>query len=253
MYLQVGCHNAVIRNCTSENNRGNSGIQLNATGGGITNVLVERCILRGNAQGFSQMGVIDSTFRHNVAYNNGFDGPRRSGMRELIMWTSRKDGTKCRGSLWENNTFVNTVPEGHKLSRLVRSKSGTSNITFRNNIFVCRGKRLFNLQSYEGFVFENNCLYNIGGGIQVEGAGKLKEFCKAKGLKESGTLTADPMFADISEGNLRLKEGSPCIDAGAKTDAETGVKGRAPDIGAYEYGSDIRIGCLLAWRKSNAD
>ena len=244
LYLQVGCHNPVVRSCTSENNRGNSGIQFNATAkGGITNALVERCILRGNAQGFSQMGVIDSTFRNNVAYNNGFVGPRGSGWRELIMWTYGKDGTKCEGNTWENNTFVNTLPKGHRLNNIVRSKSGTKNITFRNNIFVCRGKPLFNLENYGGFVFENNCLHNIGGGGQVKGSGKLVDFCKAKGLKESGTVTADPMFVGLNKGDLRLKDGSPCIGAGLK-----GADGKQRDIGAHQRGSDMLIGCRLPWK-----
>ena len=43
LYMQVGCHNAVIRNVTSEHNSGNSGTQLNAAAGGIKNALVERC------------------------------------------------------------------------------------------------------------------------------------------------------------------------------------------------------------------
>ena len=248
LYLQVGCHNPVVRNCTSENNRGNSGIQFNATAeGGITNALVERCLLRGNAQGFSQMGVIDSVFRNNVVYNDGVDGPRGSGWRELIMWTYGKNGTKCRGNLWENNTFVNTLPPGHKLNTIVRSKSGTSDITFRNNIFVVRGKPLFMLESFDGFVFENNCLYNIGGGGQVQGAGKLEAFAAAKGLKASGNVTGDPMFVDIDKGDLRLTEKSPCLNAGAKTAGGGQIEGKAPDMGAFEHGAAVRVGCKLPW------
>ena len=255
IYLQVGSDNAVLRNITSENNRGNSGTQLNASGGGLRNALVERCLLRGNAQGYSLMGAINCTFRNNVVFNDGFEGPRGSGWRELIMWTygdkkSGKAGTICEGNVFENNTFVNLVPAGHKLSNVVRSKSGTKNTTFRNNVFVVLGKPVMRLESFEGFAFENNCLFNIGGGEHVAGGGKLPAFCKAKGLKESGTVDADPMFVDAANGDLRLKDGSPCIDSGAATTAETKVAGRGRDIGAYEKGAEVRIGCDLPWKKN---
>jgi Right handed beta helix region len=252
LYMQVGCDNAVVRNVTSENNRGNSGTQLNASGGGIRNVLVERCLLRGNAQGYSLMGAINCTFRNNVIFNDGYVGPRGSGWRELIMWTygsKGKPGTITEGNLFENNTFVNLVPSGHKLNNIVRSKSGSKNITFRNNIFVVRGKPMMRLESHAGFVFESNCLYNVGGGEHVHKGGKLPDFCKAKGLKESGTIDKAPMFVDMAKGDLRLKDGSPCIDAGVKTAAKTKVAGKGRDIGAYEKGAEIRIGCKLPWKK----
>jgi hypothetical protein len=254
LYLQVGCHNAVVRNVTSENNRGNSGSQLNASGGGITNALVEHCLLRGNAQGYSLMGAINCTFRNNIIFNNGFDGPRGAGYRELILWTygdSKKGetGTLCEGNLFENNTFVNLVPPGHKMNHLVESKSGTRNCTFRNNIFVIRGKPVFTLTSCDGFRFINNCLTRIGGGEEVAGGGALTAFCQTKGLQERGTLSADPMFQDVEKGDLRLREGSPCIDAGEKTADQAGISGPGRDIGALERGAEVPIGCKLPWRQ----
>jgi Right handed beta helix region/Pel9A-like, right handed beta helix region len=254
IYLQVGCDNAVLRNITSVNNRGNSGTQLNGDGGskGIKNALVERCYLSGNAQGYSLMNVKNSIFRNNLIFNNGYVGPRGSGWRDLIMWTKRKEaGTGCADNIFENNTFVDLVPDGHKLNNIVRSKNGTRNITFRNNIFVVRGKPMMRLESWAGFVFENNLLYNLGGGQHVHKGGKLPDFCKAKGLKESGTIDKDPMFVDIKKGDLRLKDGSPCIDAGVKTDAKSKVTGKGQDIGAREKGAEVRIGCKLPWKNEN--
>jgi parallel beta-helix repeat protein len=248
LYISRGCDNLVVRNVTSENNRGNSGIQINAAGkGGAKDGLVERCILRGNAQGFSLMGVINCTFRNNVVYNNGFDGPRESGWREVIMWTygAKKDGppgTICEGNVFENNTFVNLVPEGHKLSHIVHSKSGTKNCTFRNNIFAVRNLPVFTLSSFEGFAFENNCLYRFGPGDEVSKQGSLADFCKAGGLKATGNISGDPMFVDAEKGDLHLKPGSPCLGAGA------GGNGKAPDIGAWQSGGDFRIGCQLPWK-----
>ena len=267
IYLSAGCHNSVIRNVTSEHNHGNSGLQINAAGNGTKNVLVEKCILRYNAHGFSLMSAIDCIFRNNIVFNDGYDGPRGSGWREIIMYTygkNKKTGKPMptEGLLFENNTFVNLVPKGHKLSNLVRSKSGSRNCKFRNNIFVVRGKPIFTLESYAGFSFENNCLFNIKGGGQVKGGGNLADFCKAKKLTESGTITKDPMFVDIKNGDLRLKEGSPCIDAGvdapsevtaggAEVSPKVKVGGKARDIGAYENGVDFQMGCKLPWKKDS--
>jgi len=248
VYINKGCHNVVLRNITSLNNRGNSGTQINAAGGGTKDGLIERCILSGCAQGYSLMGAVNCTFRNNIVLNNGFDGPRESGWREVIMWTysekKGEPGTICEGNTFENNTFVNLIPEGHKLNHLIHSKSGTKNCTFRNNIFVIKGRPLFTLESFEGFAFENNCLFRIGGGEEVSKGGSLADFCKAKGLKESGTLSKDPMFVDAEKGDLHLKDSSPCLGAGAA------VGGKPRDIGAWQRGEEIQIGAKLPWKKA---
>ncbi len=58
----------------------------------------------------------------------------------------------------------------------------------------------------------------------------------SRGMERNG-LVADPLFTDPYGGDFRLKEGSPCIDAGT---FEQGLirsfEGIAPDIGAYDNG-----------------
>lgn len=262
LYLQHGCHNAVIRNVTSEHNYGNSGTQLNASKGEIKNALVENCLLRYNAHGFSLMGVIDSTFQGNVLFNNGYDGPRGSGWREIIMKdgsVSKEErakglkGTMSKGNTFENNTVVNLVPKGHKLGNLLDVREGTTGCIFRNNIFAVRGKPLFSLKGHEGFAFENNCLWNIGGGEQVDDGGSLADFAKANGFKVSEVVTGDPTFEDMEKGDLGLKEGSPCVDAGVKTESERQAAGKGPDLGALERGVEAQVGCKLPWKKTNGE
>jgi hypothetical protein len=252
IYINQGCDNLVVRNVTSENNRGNSAIRINASGGGTRDGLIERCLMRGCALASSFLGAIHCTYRDNILFNNGFDGPRGSGHREIVMRNGDElggKGTTCEGDLFENNTIVNLLPEGHKLNQLVHIMPQTKNCTFRNNILVVKGVPVFTLDVFEGFVFENNCLYRVDGGgqpagEQVKGGGSLADFCKAKGLKERGNISKDPMFVDIEKGDLRLKDGSPCLSAGVAKD------GKARDIGAIQRGETMQIGCKLPWKKT---
>jgi len=257
LYLAAGCHYPIIRNNTSEHNRGNSGTQLNgdAKPEGIKKAIVERNILHGNAQGFSLMNLKDAVFRNNVLWNNGYDGPRGSGYREVILWSKRTEqDALCRDDLFENNTFVNDVPAGHKMGNIIQSQNRTRDITFRNNIFVIRRRHLFTFRNnaFKGFVFENNCLHMTAPGSQVEQGGGLVEFAKKNGFKVTGTVKKAPMFIDGEKGDLRLREGSACIDAGAKTQGKAKIAGKAIDIGAYERGADVQIGCKLPWKKEPA-
>jgi hypothetical protein len=49
-------------------------------------------------------------------------------------------------------------------------------------------------------------------------------------------LSTDPLISDIKGRNFTLKATSPCIDAGVLVPGinDLRIKGRAPDIGAFE-------------------
>jgi len=109
------------------------------------------------------------------------------------------------------------------------------------------------MEAHEGFVFENNLLYNVGGGGQVLGKGDLVTFAKANKLTENGTVVADPLFEDLRGSDFRLKKGSPAIDAGVETDGPVKAVGKARDIGAYEFGGDVVIGARLPWKVAKTE
>ncbi len=274
LYLQSGCHHARVRHVTSENNQGNSGMQLNAAGpkeeNFITDAVVENNLLRGNAQGFSLMAVRESVFRRNVLYNDCFEGPRGAGYRELIMWTygdnAGKTGNPCRNVTFEHNTFVNTRPE--HISHLLEIKARTSGAVFRNNIFLIGAARPIMTvapDSIAGMKWEGNLLSNPLD-YQVALGGRklaLDAFLKEIG-GGTGNLKADPKLTgvpnrdesrvgdlDPEKGDFAPRPGSPAIDAAVKVDKPTvAPAGKGADIGAIEVGAaDQRIGCLLPWKK----
>jgi parallel beta-helix repeat protein len=83
----------------------------------------------------------------------------------------------------------------------------------------------------------NNILWQNGSGITDESGGSAAF---------SHNLTGDPKFVNAGNGDFRLQQGSPAINAGTSTGVEGVVKTDADgharpveayDIGAYEYGS----------------
>jgi len=65
--------------------------------------------------------------------------------------------------------------------------------------------------------------------------GKFDSWLTENGLESHG-IQQDPLFAEGSKGDFRLKRESPCIDAGTVIPGFTQrYLGKAPDIGAWEF------------------
>jgi hypothetical protein len=260
LYLQVGCHHAVVRNVTSEDNHGNSGIQLNAAGGGIRDALVENCLIRNNARGLSFMGLQDSVIRGNILFDDCFAGPRDSGYNEIVLWTyGEKDkggkelnpGTPCKNVLFEHNTIVNLRPA--KIDCLLLAKSATGGLTLRNNILVISAnKALFDLaeDSVDALRIEGN-LWSTPAATQVAfGQQRLTLEAFLSAVKSPGrNLKGAPMLSDPAKGNFAPRPGSPAIRAAiASTQPESA--GRTLDIGAVQTADPKQqIGCKPPWTK----
>ncbi|MDA3924987.1 MAG: PKD domain-containing protein [Kiritimatiellae bacterium] len=85
--------------------------------------------------------------------------------------------------------------------------------------------------------------------IYFSGSGAQVEYCCAPGITGTGCLTNAPQFVDAASGDYRLLPTSPCVNTGtnlswmvADTKDLDGVArptGPAPDIGAYEYATQL--------------
>ncbi|HRU55578.1 MAG TPA: right-handed parallel beta-helix repeat-containing protein, partial [Candidatus Sumerlaeia bacterium] len=93
-----------------------------------------------------------------------------------------------------------------------------------------------------------NCIAWGNNNTDIENSGgDVKYSCFGGGSSGEGNIDADPMFVNVSGNNptlwvLRLKQSSPCIDAGTSEGAPgddilgvTRPQGSGYDMGAYEY------------------
>lgn len=126
------------------------------------------------------------------------------------------------------------------------------NMVYRNNIFY--GDRY----AFENYIkkmavpvdWDYDCLYTRNtqrspyyisaywyGIDQKVNAKDLAAFRTATGQEIHGS-SADPLFVDVNNYNIDLRENSPCRDGGVIIPGinETNYAGAAPDMGAVEYG-----------------
>jgi len=92
-----------------------------------------------------------------------------------------------------------------------------------------------------GTLYNSIVYYNYGGDNYVSSA---YHSCTTEiQLGEGGNITNDPAVVDYSNGNLRLRSNSPCINSGDNAyvvgstdlDGNPRIVGGTVDIGAYEY------------------
>ena len=71
----------------------------------------------------------------------------------------------------------------------------------------------------------------------------IEDFRKETGWLAHG-ISKDPRFVDADRGDYRLQPGSPCIDAGVVINGinDGRFSGKAPDLGAFEVGTEAPVG-----------
>lgn len=134
----------------------------------------------------------------------------------------------------ENNTVICENPKANNSGILgfwTDKDVSASRFTVRNNIFITAYTILWNPQRLlAGFTHENNRYAFLG-------TGKLGALTLGPG---ESVVSLDSLFVDLTTRNLRLRPGSPALNAGAAAGYSTDVlgtavpTGTAPDIGAYE-------------------
>ena len=145
------------------------------------------------------------------------------------------------GFLMLHNTTVKT-----EKPVILFSGAPTRNSIFRNNLFIGRGGN-YALESTSRMVKCDWDYDGFGGGPWPFFAKwnrnkyrTLEDLAAGAGV-ETHAVIVDPVkvFA-VTVNDLRLKEGTKAIDAGTPLpNVNDGFAGKAPDLGAYEFGRDL--------------
>jgi hypothetical protein len=143
----------------------------------------------------------------------------------------------------ENNTVIRVRRHaGYNDFSWFNDYLGSNDVVFRNNIFVIGNgiPPVYYHGDGKNQHHEYNLYYCIDRSSYVDG-GTFDVLGTPLGKDE---IIANPLFVDFSNRDLRLKAGSPAIDAGVnlgyKLDFDNNpvYSGNNPDMGAYEYQSE---------------
>lgn len=135
-----------------------------------------------------------------------------------------------------NNSF--TDQSGYCISSLT-----ATNVTVLNNVFHLPSAQARAWQSGGLWISDYNTISSEHSNF-LNGSSTLAAWQTMTG-NDLHSLIGDPVFEEIAAGNLRLRTGSPCIDSGSDVglvsdfDGVSVPQGSRPDMGAFEYHSDI--------------
>ena len=124
----------------------------------------------------------------------------------------------------------------------------TASIEFSNNTSYNNGDYNFHTRDGATHIFKNNISFDGNHTDRIVGDASAPnaftdtdtEWQYSAGSSDFETMTPGPDNDPVSNGFLNLKNTSPLIDAGVKTDGIL-FSGSAPDLGAIEYGNLVLI------------
>ncbi len=149
-------------------------------------------------------------------YENVISG---ANLNCLGFWDELRENKKGRGKMTDNRVFNNVFYGCGRgsLGSGIRMEDAT-NTTVANNIIARNKEAGITGNSVKRATVSNNLFYKTG-----ESAGADK-------------IIGDPRLVGAEKGNFHVQKDSPAIDRGI--DIGLAFVGDAPDIGAYEYGSN---------------
>lgn len=268
-----GCYNCTLNICTLSTNTGYvgggaSGGTLNncilsrnwtpATGGGALNAILNNCALDGNSSVYGGGAYYSTLNTCSLSANDAYFGGGAAASTLNNCTLSTNGGYNGGGACWStlNGCWVN----GNW-----GALGGGACWTVLNSCSVCSNWASSDGGGAYGATLNNctlsaNSATNTGGGASASsltnsiayyntapsGANysdsTLAYCCTTPLAPGLGNITNEPLFVDLSTGNIRLRSNSPCINAGgnvyapgtADLDGRPRVVGPNVDIGAYE-------------------
>jgi PKD repeat protein len=232
-------------------------------GGGARSGTFDNCVFLGNSSSFEGGGAYSGVF-YNCAFNSnsatfGGGGETIIASNCVFNGNTASDGggvdfSVVFDSILSSNsaTFGGAAWSGSLINCLVLSNSASAygGGTDAANLTNCTV--VGNSATYSGGGTDSGSLYNCIVFYNTSPSGSNYDFgtlnycCTIPAPSNgSGNITNEPMFADITSGNLRLESSSPCINSGKNTAVNAGpdldgyqrIVGGTVDIGAYEFRS----------------
>ena len=149
------------------------------------------------------------------------------------------------GGTLQNVSFYNNIAYNNRGNGFIVTSWGSNshridNVSLVNNTAYNNGQEGFLVQNdaATNILIRNNISYNNAGGSVVIISGSVMQ---------DHNLISDPKFENAEKANFHLRPDSPAIDTGSAIGApaldfegNTRPAGSGYDIGAYEFGSDLR-------------
>ena len=186
------------------------------------------------------------TFRYNVFKNNGM---------HIFLGDYAWGSQSCNGITINHNVIYNDTNGGSYNAIVFKGTNTGGSYTnkIENNVFNLRGQgSVFYLadspapgccNNVANGYFRNNIVYNSPVGNVSFYSHSNNLYYNVSGPSETGRLTTDPLFTDITNNNYTLKALSPAINAGMNLGYTIDFSGLSitstPDMGAYEYNGGV--------------
>ena len=243
----AGVFGGVLVDCILRDNRTVSGSGTpRACGGGAYGARLTRCLIEGNAAGGLGGGVyrgelVDCIVRGNSASGNGGGAANTDLFQCLVVGNEAGGkGGGARDSRLRQCTVSRNVAETHGgVSFISRSEGASIPNGVSTNVANC--------------IIWGNSATGESAGADVEDLYTIVFTCSPE-LSGNGNVSAAPQFVDPDNGDFRLSESSPCIDAGTisgvpEFNPEDEFEEEEPDYSDFAglprfVGETVDMGCL---------
>ena len=234
-------------------NTGNKKVKIIATEGLDKTVIdgggTNRCVYVGNGSGYTATTFRGFTLRNGYSGNANGGGACGGTFENCVIENCRTYNSSSYyggGAYYAN--LNNCLIKGCSSYYGGGTAYGTlANCTVVNNTTTYRGGGTYNGTIRNSIVWGNT----VSGGSSYQNYynGSFTYSCTTPSVSGTGNITSDPRFVDAANGDWRILDHSPCINAASAsyvvgdTDllGNTRVAGAAPDMGCYEGGVELPL------------